>query len=45
VKNQLKVYKDNAKPIIEYYKKKKLVKEVDYTEKLSQKKVTKLIGK
>jgi adenylate kinase len=44
VKNRLKVYKENAKPIIEYYKKKKLVKAIDYTEKLSQKKIKKLIS-
>jgi adenylate kinase len=43
LKNRLDVFKNNTKPLIKYYKNKGIVKEIDYTEKLSQKKVKKII--
>ncbi len=44
LKNRLEVYEKNTKPLIEYYKNQKLVKEIDYSNKLPEKKVKKVIG-
>jgi adenylate kinase len=43
LKNRLEVFKENTEPLVKYYKEKGIVKEIDYTEKLPQKKVKKLI--
>ncbi|MFX1306367.1 MAG: adenylate kinase [Promethearchaeota archaeon] len=44
LKNRLEVYDKNTKPLIKYYKNQKLVKEIDYSNKLPEKKVKKVIG-
>jgi len=44
LKNRLDVYEKNTKPLIDYYKNRKLVKEIDYSNKLPEKKVKKVIG-
>lgn len=44
LQNRLEIYEKNTKPLINYYKKQKLVKEIDYSNKLPEKKVKKVIG-
>ncbi len=44
LKNRLEVYEKNTKPLIKYYKNQKLVKEIDYSNKLPEKKIKKVIG-
>ncbi len=44
LKNRLEVYEKNTKPLIKYYKNQKLVKEIDYSNKLPDKKIKKVIG-
>ena len=44
LKNRLDVYEKNTKPLIKYYKKQHIVKKIDYTNKLSEDKVKKVIG-
>ena len=41
--NRLDVYEKNTKPLIDYYKDQGLVKEIDYTNKLSEDKVKEVI--
>ena len=41
--NRLDVYEKNTKPLIDYYKDQGLVKEIDYTNKLSEDKVQEVI--
>jgi adenylate kinase len=41
---RLKVYKENAKPVIDYYKKKKKIIEVEYPNQLPLEEVKKIIG-
>ncbi len=41
--NRLDVYEKNTKPLIDFYKDKGLVKEIDYTNKLSEDKVKEVI--
>jgi adenylate kinase len=43
LKNRLEVFKENTEPLVKYYREKGIVKEIDYTEKLPQKKVKKII--
>ncbi len=43
LKNRLDVYEKNTKPLIDYYKDQGLVKEIDYTNKLSEDKVKEVI--
>lgn len=43
LKNRLDVYEKNTKPLINYYKDQDLVKEIDYSKKLSEDKVKKVI--
>ena len=43
LKNRLDVFKNNTEPLVKYYKNKGIIKEIDYTKKLPQKKVKKII--
>jgi adenylate kinase len=43
LKNRLEIFKKNTEPLVEYYKNLGIVKEIDYTEKLPQKKIKKII--
>ena len=43
LRNRLNVYKENANPLLEYYRKKGKVKEVNYENKLTEQEVKKVL--